>query len=331
MSNKKVYSILILVMLIWGMNVSWMKLIITSGDPLTLQGLRVFFAALTVFLILKLMKQPLTVMNMPWKYILLGCFFGVICHHGFFAYGIEQTTAMKTAIISGMSPLFTAFVAVIFKDTIMTRTKVIGFLLGGIGVLVAIVRDFSDLLNWSLGDVYIFLSFFLQAFSFIAIRRATRTMQPMLVTAWILLIGSSILLLVSLLINPSSFTGFTKLPPLVLILFFLSAILATGVGHTLYNLCIKQIGAAESAIFANFNTVFALIFSALLLGEVITLQQFIGSIFILVGVVVGTGNVERFLKWRRKLQEVGVDSSDPLQKRLLSKMKKMMDRAKLLK
>ena len=179
MSNKKVYSILILVMLIWGMNVSWMKLIITSGDPLTLQGLRVFFAALTVFLILKLMKQPLTVINMPWKYILLGCFFGVICHHGFFAYGIEQTTAMKTAIISGMSPLFTAFVAVIFKDTIMTRTKVIGFLLGGIGVLVAIVRDFSDLLDWSLGDVYIFLSFFLQAFSFIAIRRATRTMQPL--------------------------------------------------------------------------------------------------------------------------------------------------------
>lgn len=288
-------------MLIWGMNVSWMKLIIMSGDPLTLQGLRVFFAALTVFLILKLMKQPLTVMDMPWKYILLACFFGVICHHGFFAYGIEQTTAMKTAIISGMSPLFTAFVAVIFKDTVMTRTKVIGFLLGGIGVLVAIVRDFSDLLNWSLGDVYIFLSFFLQAFSFIAIRRATRIMQPMLVTAWMLLIGSSILLLVALLINPSTFKVFTKLPPFVLIIFLLSAILATGVGHTLYNLCIKQIGAAESAIFANFNTVFALIFSALLLGEVITLQQFIGSIFIIVGVVVGTGNVERFLKWRGKI------------------------------
>lgn len=298
MSNKKVYSILILVMLIWGMNVSWMKLIITSGDPLTLQALRVFLAALTVFLILKLMKQPLTVTNMPWKYIMLACFFGVICHHGFFAYGIEQTTAMKTAIISGMSPLFTAFVAVIFKDTVMTRTKGLGFLLGGIGVLIAVVRDFSDLINWALGDVYMILSFFLQAFSFIAIRRATRVMQPMLVTAWMLLIGSSILLLMALLINPSNFTVLTKLSPLVLTLFLLSAILATGIGHTLYNLCIKQIGAAESAIFANFNTVFALIFSALLLGEIITLQQFIGSVFIIVGVIVGTGNVERFLKWR---------------------------------
>lgn len=50
----------------------------------------------------------------------------VICHHGFFAYGIEQTTAM-------------------------THTKALGFLLGGIVVLVAIVRDFSDLLNWALG------------------------------------------------------------------------------------------------------------------------------------------------------------------------------------
>jgi len=283
-------------MLIWGINVPWMKLIIGSGDPLTLQGVRVFLAAVTIFLILKLTKQPLIVDKMPWKYILIGCFFGVICHHGFFAFGIDQTTAMKTAIISGLSPLFTAFVAVVFKDTVMTRTKLIGFLLGGLGVLISVVRDFTDLLEWAIGDIYIFLSFFLQAFSFIAIRRATRVIAPMLVTGWMLLIGSSTLVIIALVIDPANFVAFVEISPLLIIMFLLSAIVATGIGHTLYNLCIKNIGAAESAIFANFNTVFALIGSALLLGEIITPQQSIGCMFIILGVLIGTGNAEKLIK-----------------------------------
>ena len=282
-------------------------MIIASGNPLTLQSTRVFLAALTVFLILKLMKQKLIVEDMPWRYIFIGCFFGVICHHGFFAYGIEQTTAMKAAIISGLSPLFTAFVAVIFKDTVMTRTKIIGFLLGGIGVLIAIVKDISDLWSWAVGDIYILLSFFLQAFSFIAIRRATSSMQPMLVTAWMLLSGSTILMVCSFLIEPKSFAVFSTFSPAILILFLLSAILATGVGHTLYNLCIKHIGAAESAIFANFNTIFALLFSALLLGELISLKQFIGSLLIILGVLIATGNAERLIYWRKDQQLKNTD------------------------
>ena len=298
MGNAKVYTILVLIMFTWGLNFPWLKMIISYGDPLTIQAVRVFIAGVVIFIIIKFMRQPLMIENMPWKYILLGSLFGIFFHHSLFAIGIDQTSSMKAAIMGGMGPLFTAFVAVVFKDTVMTRTKFIGFALGASGVLVAIVKGFDDLTNWDIGDIYMFLSFFLQSFSFIAIRRATRVMQPMLLTAWMQVIGAAGLIVVALIISPKNFVVFTELPPSIWVLFLFSAVVATGIGHTLYNLCIQQIGAAESAIFANFSTIFALFSSALILNEVLTVQQFFGSMLVIIGVLVGTGNMERFIKWR---------------------------------
>ena len=300
LANAKVYSILVFVMFLWGMNVTWLKVIVSNGDPLTIQTARIFLAAITIFIILKLTKQPLYRKGMPFKYIFIGCFFGVICHHVFLAYGIVQTTAMKTAIISGLSPLFTALIAVLFKDTVMTKSKLIGFALGGVGVLFAVVDDITELTNLQLGDFLVLMSFFLQAFSFIAIRRATEVISPMLMTGWMLLIGSSILLIFTFATSLRSYGAFVSFSPFIWLVFFMSAILATSIGHTLYNLCIKHIGAAESAIFVNFNTIFALIGAALFLHEIITLQQFIGSLIIISGVIIGTSNLEERLLQRKK-------------------------------
>lgn len=311
-------------MLLWGMNVTWLKIIVSNGDPLTMQTMRVLLAGITVFIILLLMKQKLHVPNMPWKYIIIGCFFGVICHHVFLAYGIERTTAMKTAIISGLSPLFTALIAVIFKDTIMTKTKFIGFSLGGIGVLIAVVNDVTQLSKLQLGDFFVFMSFFLQAFSFIAIRRATKVIPPMLMTGWMLIIGSTVLVIFTTMTNPTSYQSFLSLSPFVWTIFLLSAILATAIGHTLYNLCIKHIGAAESAIFTNFNTMFALIGAALFLNEVITFQQLIGCFIIISGVIIGTSNLElkafRLRAWRStRQQEEGLQEKNNESDETLSK------------
>lgn len=312
LSNSKIYSILILVILLWGLNVTWLKIIVSNGEPITIQSVRIFLAGITVFLILLLMKQKVFVKNMPWKYILIGSFFGVICHHAFMAVGIEQTTGTKTAIISGLSPLITALIAVIFKDTVMTISKLVGFLLGGLGVCIAVIQSFHEILNIELGDILVFLSFLLQAFSFIAIRRGTRTISPLLMTAYMLTIGSVILLISSLFIYPTSLSAFMTSDFQFWSIFILSGVFATGVGHSLYNLCIKHIGTAESAIFVNLNTVFALFGTALLLNEIISIQQLIGTMIIIIGVIVGTSNIEAIiLKYKQsKINRKPLESSN---------------------
>ena len=78
-------------------------------------------------------------------------------------------------------------------------------------------------------------------------------------------------------------------------IFFASAIIATAIGHMIYNNAIGKVGVAESAIFINFNPFFALIGAVIFLDEQITASQIFGFIFILVGVLFGSGAFEEFL------------------------------------
>ena len=306
MKNVYVYAILIFVMLCWGLNVTMLKVLTANFEPLIMQGVRVFIAGATVFLLLWLFKQKLSVPNMPWKPIFVATFFGVICHHFFMAVGIAGTTATKATLICGLSPLITALIAIVFRASTFTVFKTIGFILGFVGIGIAVVDDMSNLASLELGDLFVFLSIFLQAFSFFAIRKGTEVIPPILMTAYMLTIGSAVLILMGLIYDAKAYAKFLHVDLSVMGIFIASAVLATAIGHSLYNIAIKHIGAAESAIFTNFNTVFALMGAYIFLGEKMHMQQYIGCLLIIAAVIVGTGGVdEKLRRWIRRGKKRG--------------------------
>lgn len=78
----------------------------------------------------------------------------------------------------------------------------------------------------------------------------------------------------------------------------MSGIVSTGVGYIVFNAAIQQIGAGQTAIFNNFVPFFGLVFSALFLNETITTSQLFGFVFIVAGVLFGTGYTEKL--WAKK-------------------------------
>ena len=60
-----------------------------------------------------------------------------------------------------------------------------------------------------------------------------------------------------------------------------------------FNAAIEKGGAGQTFIFNNFVPFFGLVFSALFLSETITTPQLIGFVFIVAGVLFGTGYMER--------------------------------------
>ena len=302
MKNIQVYAILLFVMLWWGLNVTMLKVLTAHLDPLIMQSVRITLAGITIFLLLFLFRQKVYERQMPWKSIFIALFFGVVCHHSLLAIGIAQTTATKTTLICGLSPLLTALLAIIFRASTFTTFKTIGFLLGFIGIGIAVVEDPTNLTSLSLGDFYVFLSIFLQAFSFFAIRKGSQVISPILMTAYMLVIGGSVLIGMGLIYDASAYQAFLQIDGTVWAVFVASAVLATAVGHSLYNLAIKHIGAAESAIFTNFNTLFALIGAYIFLGESMHAQQYIGCAFIICAVIIGTGGLDIKIKEWIKLK-----------------------------
>ncbi|MDN4493108.1 DMT family transporter [Ureibacillus aquaedulcis] len=297
------YGIMIFTMFLWGINVSLLKLMVFDIPPLVMQGTRIFLAGITLFLILLVMRKKIVYKEMPWKLALLATMLGVIAHHSLLAAGIEQTSAVKTSLILGLAPLITAIIAVATRATSLTKLRFTGFVIGFLGIVIAVVDDVNAVTAFVLGDVYVLGSIIVQAFSFFIIRRITLSIPPIVLTAYMLTMGSMMMILYNVVTTPASFAAFRDLDGKLWAVFLFSAIFATAVGHSLYNSMIKRIGTAETAIFNNLSTIFALIGAVVILSEEMHLSQIFGCLLIIMGVLIGTGGVEEWLKKRKQKVE----------------------------
>lgn len=116
-----------------------------------------------------------------------------------------------------------------------------------------------------------------------------------------LTLGSTVMILYNLVMNPSSFLAFSNLDIKLWSVFLFSAMFATAIGHSLFNSMIKRLGTAESAIFTNLSTIFALTGSVVILNEHMHLSQILGCMLIIIGVLIGTGGLEDWIRKRREI------------------------------
>ncbi|SDM60788.1 EamA-like transporter family protein [Bacillus sp. OK048] len=127
-------------------------------------------------------------------------------------------------------------------------------------------------------------------------------------TGYMLLIGSFILFIIGLFKEPQGLSTLTNGSLSVWLIFLGSAIIGTAFGHTIYNDSIGKVGVSEAAIFINLNPFFALISAVLFLGEVIIPTQIIGFVFILFGVLLGSGAVDEFIRQTKQKKKIPYSS-----------------------
>lgn len=303
MAKYKIYMLMIGIMFFWGMNVVALKVLVSFFNPLTMTAFRIFIAALTVALIVVGLKKFRWLNRQEWKWVLLASLLGIVIHHMLLAAGMAQTSAVKTSIIVGFSPLVTAIFAVLFRFSRFHILQFTGFVIGAFGVVMAVLNEGEVGKSLELGDVLVLLSIISQALSFLVIRKISAEVDSFLLTGYMLLAGSFILLLSSLVIKPGSWVEILGAPLEYYLLLAGSAVLATAIGQTAYNYAISKIGAAETAIFGNFNTIFALLGTALFLQETIHGTQIIGCLLIIIGVLCGTGALQEIIRKRRRAKE----------------------------
>ncbi|QNG60352.1 DMT family transporter [Bacillus sp. PAMC26568] len=308
MKNTRIYLILIGVMLIWGLNVPLLKIIVDSFMPVTVTAIRIFTASICVFVLLfslKLFRIPTLKETI---YIAGGGLLNVVCHHYFLSVGLTMTTSTNGGLILGLGPMLTAILSILFLNQRLTALRFTGFVLGLTGVGFTILAGSKGLSSINMGDLYIFISIFTQACSFIIIKKACKTLDPRLMTGYMLFFGSLILFIISLILEPNGLESLYDGTPAVWVVFFTSAILATAIGHMTYNYAIGMVGPAETSIFMNLSTFFALAGSALILKEAIYPAHLIGLFFIVSGVIFGSGAYEEF-RYRNRRNKHEASSS----------------------
>ncbi|MCP3740289.1 DMT family transporter [Rossellomorea sp. BNER] len=292
MSKPIIYGLLLLIMMIWGFNVIAIKVLVEYFAPVTITAFRILTAGIVVMMFLGVKKEFRRVTKQQFVYVTVGALTGIFGHHYFLASGLTITSASNTGLILGLVPLMTTLFAIFFLGDRLTILKFFGILLGLTGVSFIVLNGTDSISSISKGDFYVFCSVITQAISFIYIKKATKTMDPLLITGWMQIIGALFLFIVSFQMEPQGISSLSGGNLWVWGVFFASAILATGIGHMFYNKAIHQLGAGETAIFINLTPFFSLTGSYLFLDETIALPQLLGFIFIVAGVIFGTGALE---------------------------------------
>ncbi|WP_438315133.1 DMT family transporter [Sporosarcina sp. FA9] len=299
MKMRNIYILLTLVMLIWGFNLPLVKYLVTVIDPVTLTTFRILTAGISVFIILFIFKLFRWPTKREWQYIVLGALLNVVLHHYFLSMGLARTTGSNAALILGMGPVLTAVCVSLILRNYPSKVQWGGLALGLIGVSSVVLASGSTS-GLALGDVFVFLSILAQVLSFLVISKAAKTLDPRLMTAYMFVVGSVVLLFIGLIQEPGEIQAFATVPPKFWLAFFTSGILGTAVGHMLYNYSVGQVGPSKAAIFINLNTMFSLLFAALLLGEIITIRHLFGLVLIISGVILGSGAAEDMWSQRKK-------------------------------
>jgi drug/metabolite transporter (DMT)-like permease len=282
---------LILLGALWGGSFLFIRVAVPALGPFLLVELRVGLAAAALCL------YALAVGSMPkirnrWRSFLVLGFFNAAVPFSLISAAEIHLTASLAAILNSTTVMFTAIVAAVWMDDALTARKVVGIVLGIVGVtvlvgwdplrvnsliLLAVAAMLLASLSYALGATYAKRSF---------------SGIPPLGMAIGQLSGAGALLLPLAVVSVPA-----EAPSTVVALSMLGlAFLSTGVAYLIYFRLIENVGPTSTLTVTLLVPVFGLLFGVLLLGEPIGFSTLAGLGIILTSVVLITGIAPRKTK-----------------------------------
>ena len=206
-------------------------------------------------------------------------------------YGLRLTSAVNGALIMAFNPALTVVLSALLNREPISRRQMGGLLLGLVGVIVVVSKGSLQTLatmSFSAGDLLVFLgSLGWAAYSAIP-KRFVRDLSSMQVTGSTIAGGAAIMAAFALAAAPD----FLQPPPLPLaaaIVFM--GLFGSVLSYLWWNQGIQKIGAASIAVFINLVPIFAALIG-LLLGQSISLAQWVGAVLVIAGVLLSSGAIK---------------------------------------
>lgn len=284
--NKSIFSALF-VMLLWGTLFPMVKLgfskygIVSTGDILYFAGVRftiggVVICGLALLKSRELFKSVKTYI-VP---ILLSGLFAIILHYTFTYAALSLTGGSKTAILKQMGALFyVCFSFVFFKDDKFSVKKIVGALMGLLGI-IAINCDFKSI-SFNIGDVFILSASLCTVASNVISKKTFNAVNPVALTGISQLFGGIVLLVIGKCLGGTMTFSLETSPVMIYIC------IASIISYLLWFINVKSGELSKLFVIKFAEPVFACIFSAMLLGEnIFNIQYLLAFILISGGIYV---------------------------------------------
>lgn len=255
-----------------------------TASQIFFAGLRFTLAGLLVIIFMSFVKRRFLVpqsMKTFGRISLLSCF-QTILQYILFYIGLAHTNGVKGSIIEASNVFIAIFVAsLIFKQEKLTPKKLIGSLIGFIGVVIINLKGLT--FDFNIGDMCVFMSTFAYAVSSVLLKRYSTEEDTVMMSGYQFLFGGIIMTLIGLLMG-GKLTVFTSQGIVLLVyLAFISAM-----AYSLWAILLTYNPISKVAVMGFLNPVFGVILSAIILneGDIINLRSIVALILVCVGICV---------------------------------------------
>lgn len=276
---------MLVLIFVWAINFSFVKIALTEFSPLAFNGIRLIFASLVLIIVLIINKEGFGVAKRDIGRLVVLGIIGNTAYQLFFINGINLTTASNTSIIMAMTPASVALLSSLFKHEKIHWVAWLGIGLSFVGFYLVIAKQpGSFAFSWEnlKGDLMIFFGNFVWAVYTVFSKPILGRISPLKWSSLTLAIGTVFYL-------PFCFTAFISqdfgqisIKSWSMLAF--SGLFALAFGYVVWYSSVKRIGNSKTVIYGNIVPILTVIFAAILIAERIGLWQAFGAVIILVGV-----------------------------------------------
>ncbi|MCT4660726.1 MAG: DMT family transporter [Tissierellales bacterium] len=249
-------------------------------------GLRFFMASILLILFVKMIqKQSLSISGKHKKNIMILGIVQTTLQYFFFYIGIANTTGVKSAILASSGTFFVIILAHFYNhNDSLSWKKIAGLTLGFCGILVMnLDGDFGGLDFNFMGEGFLLISGLVSAVGTIMAKRMSKDIKPFVLTAWQMLIGSSILLIIG--VSAKGYEGLVFSSGVTLLLIYASFLSAAAFG--LWYSLLKYNKAGNVTMYKFLIPVFGSLLSLVFLtGESFNKMIIVALLFVSAGVVI---------------------------------------------
>ncbi|WP_354625589.1 DMT family transporter [Psychromonas sp. MME2] len=273
---------LIIATFLWGSSFVSLKFAISSYDPIFVM----FFRMITTFFVCLLLWRWVKRFRYrvgDWKY-LIGMSLAEPCLYFLFeGNALRYTSASQAGVIISCLPMLVAILAYFMLKERLSKAIVIGFTLCIVGsVSLTLLSPHSDNApNPLLGNLLEFAAMLCAAYYSVSVKYLLTRYSPLSLIA---IQGASGTLFFGTLLCFIDFPQHYDIDALLNII-YLGSVVTLG-AYGLYNYALSKTSILKVAAYSNLTLVFSLVLSALLLGEVLNIDQWLSVGVVILGILI---------------------------------------------
>jgi drug/metabolite transporter (DMT)-like permease len=288
-AKLKTYSAVILAMIFWAFSFLWFKDANRYFLPITIVFLRLLISVVFMTVFLLITKNYMKIKKSDRKLFLMLAVFEPFFYFLGESFGLTYVSATICSVMISTIPVFaTISTWLIFKEK-LKAVNYAGIILSFVGVLVFILnRDGS--ISFSLKGLAFLLLAVISAVGYnLTLSRLVENYSPVYIVNVQNIIGAVLFMPIFFIFDFKHFVSvpltFEMFKPIIAL-----AVLCSCGAFILFAYSVSRIGITMANVFSNTIPVFTAIFSFMIIGEKLTVQNVVGMVIVLAGLLMSQIN-----------------------------------------